>query len=159
MMLHEINAGKVVTHKKRRRVGRGESSGWGKTSGRGNKGMGQHSSKGPNITHEGGATPYYRKMPKRGFSNFAFRKEYRGINIATLDELFEADQVVDLDAMEKANLISVRKGSTGLVKILAHGTLTKPLTVKAHKFSEKAAEAIKAAGGQVEVIGKQAAQQ
>jgi large subunit ribosomal protein L15 len=151
MMLHEIKAGKVVKHKNRKRVGRGESSGWGRTSGRGNKGMGQHSSKGPNLTHEGGATPYYRKMPKRGFSNFAFRKEYRGINIATLEELFEANQVVDLEALVQVGLIG--RGKV-LVKILANGTLTKPLTVKAHKFSEKAAEAIKAAGGQAEVIQK-----
>lgn len=152
MMLHELNAGKVVKHKNRKRVGRGESSGQGKTSGRGSKGMGQHSSKGPNITHEGGATPYYRKMPKRGFSNFAFRKEYRGINIGTLEELFEANQVVDLEAMIKVNLIG---RSTGLVKILATGSLTKPLTVQAHKFSVAAAEAIKAAGGQAQVIQKQ----
>ncbi len=153
MMLHEIKAGKVVKNKDRKRLGRGESSGQGRTSGRGNKGVGQRAGRGAKITHEGGATPYYRKMPKRGFSNFTFRKEYFGINIGTLNDLFETDQVVDIDALVARGVISK---SAGLIKILGDGTITKALTVKAHKFSKSAAEAIQAAGGKAEVIEKKA---
>jgi large subunit ribosomal protein L15 len=151
MMLHEINAGKVVKNKDRKRLGRGESSGQGRTSGRGNKGVGQRAGRGAKITHEGGATPYYRKMPKRGFSNFAFRKEYFGINVGTLNDLFEADQVVDIDALVVKGVIGK---SAGLIKILGDGTISKALTVKAHKFSKSAVEAIQAAGGKTEVIEK-----
>jgi|WetSurMetagenome_2_1015567.scaffolds.fasta_scaffold236835_3 large subunit ribosomal protein L15 len=153
MMLHEINAGRVVTNKNRKRLGRGESSGQGRTSGRGNKGVGQRAGRGAKIGHEGGTTPYWRKMPKRGFSNFAFRKEYRGVNIGTLNELFEADQVVDAAALVAKGLLTKKTGS-GLIKILAGGTLTKALVVKAHKFSKAAADAIQAAGGKAEVVEK-----
>jgi large subunit ribosomal protein L15 len=149
MMLHEINAGRVVVNKDRKRVGRGESSGQGKTSGRGSNGQGQRAGSGPIMTHEGGGLPYYRKMPKRGFNNFLFRKEYVGINIGTLDRIFEAGAVVDREALLKAKLIEKKDG---LVKILATGKLTKSLTVKIQKFSKAAEEAIKSAGGQVEVV-------
>jgi large subunit ribosomal protein L15 len=149
MMLHEIKAGRSANSRERRRRGRGESSGLGKTSGRGNKGMGQHSAQGPKPTHEGGAFPYYRKMPKRGFSNFLFRKEYRGVNIGDLEKTFEVNAVVDVEALTKAKLVQKKDG---LVKILASGKLTKSLTVKAHKFSKAAEEAIKSAGGTVEVL-------
>ncbi len=150
MMLHEIKAGRVCKNKERRRRGRGESSGLGKTSGRGNKGMGQHSAQGPKPTHEGGGMPYYRKMPKRGFSNFLFRKEYRGVNVGDLEKAFEANAVVDIEALTKAKVVEKKDG---LVKILASGKLTKSLTVKAHKFSKAAEEAIKNAGGTIEVLG------
>jgi len=149
MMLHEINAGKIVKNKERKRLGRGESSGQGRTSGRGNKGVGQRAGRGAIATHEGGRTPYYRKMPKRGFSNFNFRVEYFGINIGDLDKAFDANQVVDLESLKAKGLI----GKVGpLVKILGTGSLTKPLTVKAHKFSKTAAEAIAVAGGKTEII-------
>ncbi len=149
MMLHEINAGKAAKNKDRKRLGRGESSGQGRTSGRGNKGVGQRAGRGAKVTHEGGRTPYYRKMPKRGFSNFTFRVEYRGINIGDLNEAFEADQVVDMESLRAKGLIDK---SSDLVKILGTGSLTKALTVKAHKFSKSAAEAIQAAGGKMETI-------
>jgi len=149
MMLHEINAGKALRNKDRKRLGRGESSGQGKTSGRGNKGVGQRAGHGATITHEGGATPYWRKVPKRGFSNFKFRKEYHPVNLSSLEETFENNSVVDVAALRAAKLVN---NKNELVKILGTGSLSKSLTVKAHKFSEKAAEAIKAAGGQVEII-------
>jgi len=149
MMLHEINAGKEVKNKDRKRLGRGESSGQGRTSGRGNKGVGQRAGRGAKITHEGGATPYYRKMPKRGFSNFAFRKEYLAVNVGLLSEQFETDQVVDIEAMVAKGVINK---SAGLIKILAGGTISKALTIKAHKFSKAAVEAIQAAGGKAEVV-------
>ncbi|MFA5864444.1 MAG: 50S ribosomal protein L15 [Phycisphaerae bacterium] len=149
MMLHEIKAGKVANSKNRKRLGRGESSGQGRTSGRGNKGMGQRAGSGPRPTHEGGATPYYRKMPKRGFSNFTFRKEYQAINIGRLNDAFEAGEVVDHETLFAKGLIE-RKDAQ--VKILGTGSLTKALTVKANKFSQSAAEAIQAAGGKAEVI-------
>jgi large subunit ribosomal protein L15 len=149
MMLHEINAGKAVKNKDRKRLGRGESSGQGRTSGRGNKGVGQRAGRGAKITHEGGATPYYRKMPKRGFSNFAFRKEYLAVNVGLLNDQFESDQVVDIEAMVAKGVINK---SAGLIKILAGGTISKALTVKAHKFSKAAVEAIQAAGGKAEVV-------
>jgi len=148
-MLHEIRAGKTVNSRDRKRLGRGESSGQGKTSGRGNKGQGQRAGRGARATHEGGRTPYYRKMPKRGFSNFTFRKEYRGVNVGDLNDRFEANAVVDLEALVAKGLAD---RTDGLVKILGTGALTKPLVVKAHKFSRSAAETIKAAGGQAEVI-------
>lgn len=149
MMLHEINAGKAARNKERKRLGRGESSGQGKTSGRGHKGQGQRAGSGARVTHEGGRTPYYRKMPKRGFSNFAFRKEYRGVNIGLLNEVFDADQVVDIETLFAKGVIDHKDG---LVKILGTGSVTKALVVKAHKFSKSAAEAIQAAGGKAEVI-------
>ncbi len=151
MMLHEIKAGKASNSKARKRLGRGESSGQGRTSGRGNKGVGQRAGRGAKIGHEGGTTPYWRKMPKRGFSNFAFRKEYFGINIGLLNELFEADQVVDIDALVSKGVIDK---SVGLIKILGDGALAKALVVKAHKFSKSAAQAIQTAGGKAEVIEK-----
>lgn len=153
MMLHEINAGRVVKNKDRKRLGRGESSGQGRTSGHGNKGVGQRAGRAAKITHEGGATPYYRKMPKRGFSNFAFRVEYFGINVGLLNDLFEADQVVDIESLIAKGVINKKTGS-GLIKILAQGAISKPLVVKAHKFSKAAADAIQAAGGKAEVIEK-----
>ena len=149
MMLHEINAGKEVRNKNRKRIGRGESSGQGRTSGRGNKGMGQRAGSGPGMLHEGGATPYIRRMPKRGFSNFKFRKEYYPVNIGMLNEKFETNQVVDIESMFIMNLIPDKNG---LVKILADGSLSKALVVKAHKFSTSAMDAITAAGGKAEVV-------
>jgi large subunit ribosomal protein L15 len=149
MMIHELNAGNAVNSKDRKRVGRGESSGHGRTSGRGNNGQGQRAGRGAKAMHEGGATPYWRKMPKRGFSNFHFRKEYQPVNIGDLNELFDVNQVVDIETLHSKHLISDKNG---LVKVLGTGTLSKALIVKVHKFSASAAEAISAAGGKAEVI-------
>ncbi len=150
MMLNEIKAGKVARNKPRKRIGRGESSGWGKTSGRGHKGEGQRAGSSGPIIFEGGRTPYFRKIPKRGFSNFLFKNRYREINIGRLEERFDAGETVEPETLLAKGLIGDIKEK---VKILAKGKLSKSLTVKAHKFSSSAEQAITQAGGKVEVIG------
>ncbi len=149
MMLHEIKAGKVARNKSRKRVGRGESSGWGKTSGRGHKGEGQRAGSSGPVVFEGGRTPYFRKIPKRGFSNFLFKNRYKEVNIGRLEEKFESGEVVEPETLLAKGLISDIKEK---VKVLAKGKLSKSLTVKAHKFSASAEKAITQAGGNVEVI-------
>jgi len=147
MMIHQIQAGAKARNRPRKRRGRGESSGLGKTSGRGHKGSGQRAGRKHHSTHEGGQVPYFRRIPKRGFSNAPFKVEYVAVNLDDLDKKFEANATVDNDALVNARLI---RNSRELVKILGRGKLTKPLTVVADKFSASAAEAIKAAGGQVQ---------
>lgn len=149
MMLHEIKAGIGATGKPRKRIGRGESSGWGKTAGRGHKGAGQRAGRMHTARHEGGRMPYFRRIPKRGFNNARFRIEFQIVNLADLEERFDAGQQVDGKALAQVRLIHE---PDGLVKILGAGKLTKALTIKANKFSESAAEAIKAAGGSCELI-------
>ena len=149
MMLHEINAGKATRNRRRRRVGRGESSNWGKTSGRGHKGAGQRTGRRHPVRNEGGNMPYFRKIPKRGFSNFRFRQEFQVINLKDLETAFEAGQTVDPAALADQRLI---RETEAPVKVLGAGKLSKALTVKAHKFSESAAEAIRAVGGTVEIM-------
>lgn len=119
---------------KKKRVGRGTSSGTGKTCGRGHKGQTSRSggTKGPRF--EGGQTPLYRRLPKRGFRNYPFEKEYTVINIADLNEY---DGEVSKDVLKV----------TGLLKILGDGEISKALIVKADKFSKTAKEKIEKAGG------------
>lgn len=129
------------------RVGRGQGSGNGKTSGRGQKGQNSRSGGGVAIGFEGGQTPFFKRMPKRGFTNFN-RKEYAVVNVEALN-VFEEDVTVDVEALKACGL--VKKTFDG-VKILGNGVLEKKLTVKANKFSESAKKAIEAAGGSVEVL-------
>lgn len=129
------------------RVGRGQGSGNGKTSGRGQKGQNSRSGGGVAIGFEGGQTPFFKRMPKRGFTNMN-RKEYAVVNIADLNA-FEEGITVDVETLKASGL--VKKTYDG-VKILGNGTLEKNLTVKANKFSESAKKAIEAAGGSVEVL-------
>ena len=93
--------------------------------------------------------PYFRKIPKRGFSNFRFRQEFQVINLKDLETAFEAGQTVDPAALADQRLI---RETEAPVKVLGAGKLSKALTVKAHKFSESAAEAIRAVGGTVEIM-------
>ena len=130
----------------RHRVGRGVGSGWGKTSGRGQKGAGARSGWKAKRGFEGGQMPLARRLPKRGFVSL-FRVEYKAVNIALFDR-FEDGAVVDPAAMKKAGLVDGRKP----VKVLARGKLARKLTVKAHAFSEAAIVAIRAAGGAAETI-------
>jgi len=133
--------------KKPRRVGRGESSGWGKTSGRGHKG--QKARTGTGKTHpafEGGQMPLVRRVPKRGFNNI-FRVETAEVNLETLNR-FPADSEVGIEEFKKAGLMKGKKR----VKILARGELKHSLTVRAHAFSETARAKIEAAGGKAEVV-------
>ena len=137
------SAGKA---KRRKRIGRGVGSGMGKTSGRGHKGMGARSGAGRRLGFEGGQTPALSRIPKRGFNNFLFRKEYQIVNVASLDR-FDDGATVDGAALAAARLI---QDAAKPVKILAGGELAKKLTVVAAKFSAKAAEKITQAGGSVQ---------
>ena len=144
MKLNQLRAPKGAM-KKRFKKGRGEGSGLGKTSGRGGKGQTARKSGGIPANFEGGQTPLQRRVPKRGFnSHFA---EVEVVNIGALDKRFEG--TVTVADMEKAGLVSNR----GLeVKVLGTGSVTKALTVRAHRFSAAAKAAIEAAGGMAEVI-------
>ena len=131
----------------RKRIGRGQGSGTGKTSGKGNKGQNARSGGGVAIGFEGGQTPFFKRMPKRGFTNYT-RKEYAIVNVEDLNK-FEDGVTVDYEALKAAGL--VKKHLDG-VKVLGYGKLEKKLTVKAEKFSKTAQSAIEAAGGKVEVL-------
>ncbi len=131
----------------RKRVGRGQGSGLGKTSGKGHKGQNSRSGGGVALGFEGGQTPLFKRIPKRGFTNYT-RKEYAIVNVDSLN-VFEDDVVVDFEALKAVGLL--KKGLDG-VKILGQGELSKKLTVKANKFSKSAQAAIEKAGGKVEVI-------
>ena len=130
------------------RVGRGISSGKGKTSGKGHKGQKARSGYSRKAGFEGGQLPLYRRLPKRGFSNANFKKEYAVLNLSDLN-LFDEGTVVTPELLKETGII--KKQLSG-IKILGNGSLEKKLTVKAHKFSMTAKEKIEAAGGKVEVI-------
>lgn len=138
--------GKTGRHKRRKRIGRGIGSGSGKTSGRGSKGMGQHSSDRPHRMNEGGQMPLVRRIPKRGFSNAQFRTEFQVVNVGTLEERFENGAKVTARALKDLGLIH---DATGPVKVLGTGDLNKKLDVEATAFSASASEKIARAGGQV----------
>ena len=135
----------------RKRVGRGPGSGLGKTSGRGEKGQKSRSGYSRKVGFEGGQMPLHRRVPKRGFTNARFRKEFTEVNLGRL-EVFDAGSIITPEVLLKRGVI--RKLRDG-VKVLGKGALTKPLTVKAHRFSARAQEAIAAAGGRAEVIESQ----
>ena len=147
MKLHELrpNEGAFQTKK---RVGRGVGSGLGKTSGKGHKGQNARSGGGVRPGFEGGQLPLFRRLPKRGFSNAMFKKEYATINVSDLEK-FEDGAVVTPDLLKEMGIL--KKQLAG-VKVLGNGELTKKLTVKAHKFSSSAIEKIEAIGGKAEVI-------
>ena len=146
MKLHELQYTEGA-RKTRKRVGRGTSSGTGKTAGRGQKGQGARSGGGKKPGFEGGQTPLFMRLPKRGFTNFN-KLEYAIVNLDQLNT-FEAGTVVCPKALKEAGLI---KKELDCVKVLGNGTLEKAITVKAHKFSKSALAAIEAAGGKTEVI-------
>ncbi|KXS55756.1 MAG: 50S ribosomal protein L15 [Candidatus Adiutrix intracellularis] len=134
------------SRKKPKRVGRGESSGWGKTAGRGHKGQKARSGGGAAPGFEGGQMPLQRRLPKRGFTNI-FKKTYALVNLDAL-EAFAAGSVIDAQILAAAGLIRHNKLS---VKLLAKGVIDKPLVIKVQAASEKAAELVRAAGGTVEI--------
>ena len=147
MNLHELRPAEGSTSA-RKRVGRGSGSGIGKTAGYGHKGQKARSGSKKNG-FEGGQMPLARRLPKRGFTNI-WAKEYTIINISDLNGL-ENDTVVTAELLKELGMIS--KIEKDGLKVLGNGELTKKLNVKAAKFSKTADEAIKAAGGSVEVIG------
>lgn len=146
MKLHELKPAEG-SRKVRNRVGRGIGSGNGKTAGKGHKGQNARSGGGVRLGFEGGQTPLFRRLPKRGFTNIN-RKEFAIVNLATLNR-FEDGTEVTPELLLETGVISKLNDS---VKVLASGAVEKKLTVKAHKFSSSAKEAIEAAGGTVEVI-------
>ncbi|MDP2426053.1 MAG: 50S ribosomal protein L15 [Candidatus Izemoplasmatales bacterium] len=146
MKLHELKPVDGATHYKKR-VGRGTSSGTGKTSGRGTKGQNSRTGGGVRLGFEGGQTPLFKRLPKRGFTNH-FRKEFATVNVNELNA-YPVDTVINPELLLKnGHIKQVLSG----VKVLGHGTLNVKLTVQAHKFSESAKAIIEAAGGKAEVI-------
>ena len=138
-------------YKARTRVGRGIGS-KGKTCGRGHKGWGARSGSSRRPGYEGGQMPIYRRVPKRGFTNARFRTDFTVINVDKLD-VFADGAEVDLAAVLEKGLASL---NTPQLKVLGNGSLSKKLTVKAHKFSKSAVEKIEAAGGTVVVLDPKA---
>ncbi|MDD6419577.1 MAG: 50S ribosomal protein L15 [Clostridium sp.] len=147
MKLHELEKNIGATHAKKR-VGRGSGSGLGKTSGRGQKGQKARSGGSINPVFEGGQLPLYRRLPKRGFSNYPFKKEYAVINLSDLN-VFEDGTVVTPALLKERGI--VKKQLSG-IKVLGEGQLEKKLTVQAHKFSKSAIDKINESGSKAEVI-------
>jgi large subunit ribosomal protein L15 len=147
MKLHELspNEGSTFTRKRR---GRGAGSGLGKTSGRGHKGQNARSGGGVRPGFEGGQNPLYRRVPKRGFNNDRFATVFAIVNLDQLNR-FEAGTEVTPELLLSEGILKNPKDG---IKILGNGDLNVQLTVKAHKFSQSAAEKIQAAGGKTEVI-------
>ena len=133
----------------KKRVGRGHGTGQGTQAGRGHKGAQSRSGYKSKRGFEGGQMPLHRRIPKRGFHN-PFRVEYAVVNLDTLAERFDAGTVVTPELLRERGVVSASRVQ---IKVLARGEIGKNLTVRAHKFSGKAAEKIAAAGGAAETIG------
>ena len=146
MKLHDLH--NTVPRQARKRVGRGDGSGHGRTAGRGDKGVGARTGHTNRPYFEGGQIPLIRRLPKRGFKN-PNHIEYEVINLAELEELFEAGAVVDAKVLQERGVM--KKGDRPL-KILADGDLTKALKITADKFSAAAKQKIEAVGGSCTVI-------
>ena len=136
-------------NKKRKRIGRGKGSGMGKTSGRGHKGCGSRPGSSTRPTYEGGQMPLFRRLPKRGFSNFNFARRYEIVNISQLERLFDEDTAIDVVQLASVGLVN---SIASKVKILGDGELTKRFNVTAHKFSKSAEQKISGCGGVVKIV-------
>jgi large subunit ribosomal protein L15 len=145
--LSNLRPPKGAKHSKKR-VGRGQGSGQGKTAGRGHKGAKSRSGFKHKRGFEGGQMPLHRRVPKRGFHN-PFRVEYAVVNLDTLADRFESGTIVTHELLRERGLV---RTSSQPVKVLGRGEIAKPLTVRVHKFSAKAAEKIVAAGGVAETV-------
>ena len=141
MKHHEVKG----IRKERKRVGRGMASGSGKTCGRGQKGQKARSK--ARVVFEGGQTPLFQRLPKRGFTNIN-RKDYAVVNLDKLNVFADGTEVTPELLLELGIVSNAKSG----IKILGNGTLDKKITVKANKFSASAKEAIEKAGGQTEVV-------
>ena len=146
MKLHEMKYNDGARHTTKR-LGRGQASGQGKTAGKGHKGQNARSGGGVAIGFEGGQTPIYKILPKRGFTNFT-RLEYAIVNLSDLNR-FEDGTTVTYDLLKQAGII--KKPLDGL-KVLGNGKLEKKVNVACNKISKSAQAAIEKAGGKVEVI-------
>jgi large subunit ribosomal protein L15 len=148
MKLHELKPAQGATHKEKR-IGRGEASGKGGTSTKGNKGGQSRAGYKSKMAHEGGQMPIQRRLPKRGFKNIR-RVEFKVFNLGQIDQLVEKYNITEFtaDALYSNGLI----GKTDIVKILATGELKAKLTFKVNAASEKAKAAIEASGGTLEIL-------
>ena len=146
MKLHNLK--NSYNRKNRKRVGRGDSSGWGRCAGRGDKGAGQRAGYSRRLHFEGGQIPLIRRLPKRGFNN-PNHAVYNIINTGQLDKMFEAGSEIDEATLAGRGMMA--RGDAGL-KVLGDGDLSKALTVRAKKFSASARQKIEAAGGTCEVV-------
>ena len=146
MDLSNLKPAEGSKHSKKR-VGRGQGSGNGKTAGRGHKGAKSRSGFKHKRGFEGGQMPLHRRVPKRGFHNI-FRETFEVVNLDTLAERFDAGVEITPELLRERGLV----GRQGPIKVLARGDISKALTVRAHKFSGKAAEKIAAAGGRAETL-------
>ena len=149
MQLHDISKG-IHKRKKRKRIGRGTGSGQGKTAGKGHKGHSSRQGYKQNPVSEGGQNPLIRRVPKRGFFNGAFKKDFAIVNLSALEACFEAGATIDEVALRARGLVKGRHDDG--VKILGDGSITKALIVHAEKFSGSAAEKLVAVGGQAVVV-------
>ena len=147
MKLHELNAAPEA--KVRKRVGRGPGSGMGKTSTRGENGQKSRSGASIPAWFQGGQSPLYRRVPKRGFNNARFRTEYATINLSDLNKYFNDGDEVTPEVLKEKGII---KQQLCGVKVLGNGELEKKLTIKANRFSSSAVTKIESAGGKAEVI-------
>jgi len=146
MKLHELKAAAGST-KARKRRGRGNASGLGKTGGRGSNGQNSRSGGGTRPGFEGGQMPLYRRIPKRGFTNI-WKTQYTVLNVDDLNK-FETGTTVTPELLAEVGMVKQVKDG---IKILGDGKLDKNITVKAHKFTKTAVEKIESAGGKAEVI-------
>jgi large subunit ribosomal protein L15 len=147
MRLHDLKPRPGAKHR-RKRLGQGESSGHGKTSGRGGKGQTARSGSSIRIGFEGGQMPLIRRIPKRGFNN-AWAKEVFAINLGAINDAYESGQEVTIDSLREKHLA---RGRFDVLKVLGNGNLTKKLKISAHRFSESAKAKIEQAGGQAIVL-------
>jgi large subunit ribosomal protein L15 len=148
MRLHDIKPNPGSKHR-RKRLGRGESSGTGKTAGRGHKGQKSRSGGGVRLSFEGGQMPIYRRLPKRGFNNAAFKTQYAVVNVGLLEERFDAGATIDEEALRKAGIV---KGRYDGVKILGDGDVSKKFTISVAKVSASAREKLEKAGGSISEV-------
>lgn len=143
------NLAKSPEAKVRKRVGRGPGSGMGKTSTRGEKGQKARSGASIPAWFQGGQSPLYRRLPKRGFNNARYTIRYATINLSDLNKYFNDGEVVTPEVLKEKGII--KKQLSG-IKVLGNGDLEKKLTIKANRFSTKAVSKIESAGGKAEVI-------
>ena len=148
MRLHNLKPRPGAKHRTKR-LGQGESSGHGKTSGRGGKGQTARSGSSIRIGFEGGQMPLIRRIPKRGFNNANFAIRYIPVNLDALNR-FDNGATVDEAALRT---LGIAKGPESRIKILGDGELTRKLVIKAHAFSASAREKIEKAGGSCEILG------
>jgi large subunit ribosomal protein L15 len=148
MQLHDVHTG-IAKRKKRKRIGRGPGSGHGKTASKGHKGHSSRQGFKIGALFEGGQITLARRVPKRGFNNGAFRKDYAIVNLEALD-VFEAGATIDEATLRAKGIVKGRHDDG--VKILGDGAVTKALIVHATKFSESAAKKLADAGGKAVVV-------